>query len=132
MFVVEVAVAWMDEIGSLCFEQFEISHDGLIPALQSIDPALIGVDPWGSTALIEDMKARRMPIVEVRQGYRQLSEATKKILTMRPGVLKDVQFDAMGNAKPKGGAKDLALVSAVSIMDLIDYEPRERRNGTIG
>jgi phage terminase large subunit-like protein len=42
----------------------------------------IGVDPWNATQFMTDLMNDGFPVVEVRQGYRTLSEPTKKLLEL--------------------------------------------------
>jgi phage terminase large subunit-like protein len=42
----------------------------------------IGVDPWNATQFMTDLMNGGFPVVEVRQGYKTLSEPTKKLLEL--------------------------------------------------
>lgn len=42
----------------------------------------IGVDPWNATQFMTDLTNAGFPVVEVRQGYKTLSEPTKKLLEL--------------------------------------------------
>ena len=97
---------------------------------------LAGIDPWNALMLVSSLKGEGVPIVEVQQGYRSLSDPTKELLSWVLGRkishLNDpvanwmcgnlaVAMDPTGNVKPdKSHAREridgiAALVNAIFV-----------------
>lgn len=97
----------------------------IVELSKKYDIRSIGCDPWNATALMTKLDAEGFEVVEVRQGYKTLSEPTKftkelimtnKLLHYNNPVLKW----CMANAVPKYDANENVVLDKAKSINRID------------